>query len=157
MIIRIDNLSTFILKFVYVTSKRKIYSAKFSEKLRYHWLCFEPWLDLCMSVPNVLICENVGIVRMQLQCMNQKQLIIGEHEFNITTTARQNNRIPQYSMTNDPEKVWPGGVVHYVMDKSLGRYITAYLSCSLHTCTLYIYLAPHTGTCLYECMWFTCT
>ena len=26
-------------------------------------------------------------------------------------------------MTNDPDKVWPGGIVHYVMDTSLGKFL----------------------------------
>ena len=37
-------------------------------------------------------------------------------------------------MTNDPEKVWPGGIVHYVMDTSLGKRLIAPPSCSIHAC-----------------------
>ena len=39
-------------------------------------------------------------------------------------------------MTNDPGKVWPEGIVHYVMDTSLGKYfyVSFMLSTFLNIC-----------------------
>ena len=74
----------------------------------------------------------------QLQCL---YMHVGEHEINIITTPKLNNRITQYSMTNDPEKVWPGGIVHYAMDASLSKFMITYLSCS--TCLVQVYSASH--------------
>ena len=49
------------------------------------------------------------------------KFIIGEYELNSITDPKLNRRFPEYSMTNDPEKVWPGATVHYVMDTTLGK------------------------------------
>ena len=76
-----------------------------------------------------------------LSCfLYQKQAIstIGEceHKKGIFT-PKQKSRFPEFSMTNDPEKVWPGGIVHYVMDTSLGKlsdYKYTPPSCSIHAC-----------------------
>ena len=53
---------------------------------------------------------------------NGTNLILGVYEFNNIIAPRLTSRIPEYSMTNDPEKVWPGGIIHYVMATSLGKY-----------------------------------
>ena len=58
-------------------------------------------------------------------------IYIGGDEFITTTTPKLNSRFPQSTMTNDPEKVWPGGIVHYVMDTSLGKFLIAYPTCSI--------------------------
>ena len=50
-------------------------------------------------------------------------LISGGYEFNNIIALRITSRIPEYSMTTDPEKVWPGGTVHYVIDSSLGKFL----------------------------------
>ena len=64
----------------------------------------------------------------------------GEYEFNITTAPKLNSRFPAYFMTNDPEKVWPGAIVHYVMDTSLGKFWMIPRSCpASHTCTCNIH------------------
>ena len=80
---------------------------------------------------------------MQLCCIEYKNFLnthLEEHEFNIITscTPKQNSRIPEYSMTNDPEKVWPGGIVHYAMDASLGKFLTTPPSCSAYMLALSI-------------------
>ena len=48
--------------------------------------------------------------------------ITGEYEFNRITTISINSRFPEHSMTNDPEMVWPGGIVHYMIDRSVGKF-----------------------------------
>ena len=65
--------------------------------------------------------------------MDPCNLILGGYEFNIITAPKLTSRIPEYSMTNDAEKVWPGGTVHYVMDISLGKILIAPLSSSIHS------------------------
>ena len=57
---------------------------------------------------------------------------LGGYEFNGIVASRLNSRDPEYSMTNDPEKVWPGGIIHYVMDTSLGKFGYTRPSCSMH-------------------------
>ena len=52
-----------------------------------------------------------------MSCFN-----IGEHKTITSATPKLNSRTPQHTMTNDPGKVWPQGVVHYVMDKSLSEF-----------------------------------
>ena len=64
--------------------------------------------------------------------LNANKFIIGECEFNIITTSKLNKRFPEYSMTNDPDKVWPGGIVHYVMDTSLGKFWMTSTTCQMH-------------------------
>ena len=68
-------------------------------------------------------------------------MCVGEHDFNTITTPKLNNRVPQYSMTNDPEKVWPGGIVHYAMEASLSKFMIIYPPCS--TCLVRVYSASH--------------
>ena len=81
-------------------------------------------------------------------------LSLGENELNVIIAPKQKTRLPQYSMTNDPEKVWPGGVIHYVMDATLGEFLiksrlVQYMltgTCStIYTCTC----KTHTYTCTY--------
>ena len=36
-------------------------------------------------------------------------------------TANTTHRTSQNSMTNDPDKVWPGGIVPYEIDFSVGK------------------------------------
>ena len=43
-------------------------------------------------------------------------------EFIPVNAPKSNNRFQQYSMTNDPQKVWPGGIVPYVLDSSLSKF-----------------------------------
>ena len=60
---------------------------------------------------------------------NETNFILGRCEVNLITALKVNSRFPEYSMTNDPEKVWPGGIVYYWMDTSIGkRLITAFLA-----------------------------
>ena len=62
-----------------------------------------------------------------------KKIHVGENDTYSLTTSKLNNRFPEYSMTNDPEKVWPGALVHYLMDISLSKLLTMY-TCSIHAC-----------------------
>ena len=65
------------------------------------------------------------------------QFVIGEYEFDSITTTNLNSRFPEYSMTNDPGKVWPGVIVHYVMDPTIGKFDDIYCmlsSYSIHAC-----------------------
>ena len=48
---------------------------------------------------------------------------LGGYEFNSITALKLTSRSPEYSITNDPGKVWPGGIVHYMMDTSLGKFL----------------------------------
>ena len=59
-------------------------------------------------------------------CVYEIKFIIGEYEFYSITAPKPNSRFPEYSMTNDPEKVWPGGIVYYVMDTSLRKFLMAW-------------------------------
>ena len=52
----------------------------------------------------------------------EDKFIIGEFEFKSINAPKLNSRDPVFSMTKDPEKVWPRGIVHYVMDSSLGKF-----------------------------------
>ena len=69
-------------------------------------------------------------------------LILGGYEFSNIITSRLTIRIPEYSMTNDPEKVWPGGIVRYAMDTSLGKYLDVlhaqYIIEQSNTCTILV-------------------
>ena len=67
--------------------------------------------------------------------MNPCNLILGGcmYEFNNITVPRLTSRIPEYSMTIDEEKVWPKGIVDYVIDKSVGKFLISPLSSSIHS------------------------
>ena len=69
-----------------------------------------------------------------LQCLYCTAVL--ENEFFITTTPSLYSRFPQCAMTNEPGKVWPGGIVYYAMDASLGQFLIMHV--------LFI-------TCLYSC------
>ena len=45
--------------------------------------------------------------------------IVGEYGFNTITPIR----LPQHSMTNNPKLVWPRGIIHYVIDETLGEFL----------------------------------
>ena len=59
-------------------------------------------------------------------------LNIGEYKFNNITVPKLTGRIPEFSMTIDKEMVWPGGIVDYVIDTSLGKFLTSPPSNSIH-------------------------
>ena len=61
------------------------------------------------------------------------QFITDEYKFNSITDPELHTRFPEHSMTNDPEKVWPRGVIHYVMDTSLGKFLLTSPSISVTT------------------------
>ena len=66
--------------------------------------------------------SNSILVKITL-CQKKAISIVGEYGFkNSITTLKVNSRFPEYSMINDPEKVWPGAIVHYAMDASLGKF-----------------------------------
>ena len=68
---------------------------------------------------------------------NANKFFIGEYEFNSTSLEPHvSSRFPEYSMTNDPEKVWPRATVHYVMNASLGKFMmtSTCTACSIHVC-----------------------
>ena len=82
---------------------------------------------------------------MQLHCIEHKNFLnthVDEHEFNMISTPKPNSRFPQYTMTNDPEKVWPGGIVHYAMDASIGKLLITPPSC-MFTINVCIKLCVH--------------
>ena len=70
--------------------------------------------------------------RKHPHCIEHITFFVDEHEFNITRNPKLNGRPPQYSMTNDPEKVWPGGIVHYGMDASISEFVNAHPSIFVH-------------------------
>ena len=76
----------------------------------------------------------ICIVECNPTVSNANKFIVGEYEFNSITAPELHvlSRLPEYSMTNDPEKVWPGGVVHYVMDTSLGKWMITYTHVYIH-------------------------
>ena len=41
---------------------------------------------------------------------NESKFIIGDYECYCITAPKLYRRSPEYSMTNDPEKVWPGAI-----------------------------------------------
>ena len=59
---------------------------------------------------------------------------IDGHKFSSITAHELYDRFPQYSMTNDPEKVWPGGIVHYLMDTTLGKFKIIYIIFMFEIC-----------------------
>ena len=61
---------------------------------------------------------------MQSHCINRNKFIIGEYELDSVKALQLHgiSRFPEYSMTNDPANVWPGAIVHYAMDTSLGKF-----------------------------------
>ena len=61
---------------------------------------------------------HIGIVRLKYT----SNVILGNYELNTVDVLRTNNRCPQYTMTNDPEKVWPRGIIPYMLDPSLGKF-----------------------------------
>ena len=65
--------------------------------------------------------------------MKANSLHVGEYEFYSITAPKLNSRFPEYSMTNDPEKVWPRGIVHYVMDTTLSKLLIT-CTCSIQAC-----------------------
>ena len=41
---------------------------------------------------------------------------------NCVVAPKSKNTFPLHSMTNDPEKIWPGGTVSYMLDPSLSKF-----------------------------------
>ena len=46
---------------------------------------------------------------------------VGSEIENNAVVIEQSNRSPQDLMTNDPDKVWPGGILPYSIDASVGN------------------------------------
>ena len=66
--------------------------------------------------------RDLKIVLNVIPYFKGKNFLLGGYEFNSITVLKPKSRILEFSMTNDPEKVWPGGIVHYAMDTSLGMF-----------------------------------
>ena len=54
--------------------------------------------------------------------------IVGETSNN-GMVVEESSRSPQHLMTNDPDKVWPGGILPYHIDASVGNSIMIYVTC----------------------------
>ena len=49
------------------------------------------------------------------------------HLLQFNTIKRERYRLPQQSMTSDPRKIWPNGIVPYQIDLRLGKILLNYL------------------------------
>ena len=56
-------------------------------------------------------------------------IFLGEYGFNYVIAPNINSRFPQCCMTNDPSKVWPRGIVLYMIDSSLGKFFINFYTC----------------------------
>ena len=75
----------------------------------YHWVFwFFVDKDQRFYINN---CKNLST------CTLYTVLQVGKFEVNL----KRNNRAHQHSMTSDPNKVWPGGILPYVIDQRLSK------------------------------------
>ena len=56
---------------------------------------------------------------------------------------KETSKSPQNSMTSDPDKVWPGGVLPYQIDNSVGKGISIYLLLLRRRYNLYMFIQVH--------------
>ena len=58
---------------------------------------------------------------------------VGSESGNNGVVVKEFNRSPQHLMTNDPDKLWPGGILPYHIDVTVGNGLTMYklLKCTL--------------------------
>ena len=50
---------------------------------------------------------------------------LGLHGFSAVLAPSPTNGFPQNTMTNDPQKVWPGGIIPYLLQRPFGEFSLA--------------------------------
>ena len=76
--------------------------------------------------------------------LKYKKSFLGGYGFNSLFTAKSSKRFQQYSVTNDPKKIWPGGIVSYMIDSSLSKYSIVWLMHDDCSCIITQHTYMHT-------------